>query len=198
MKKLLILSLLAMVLVVSSALFAESKRGNFKDNLTKEQQETLKDLRKEMREDGASQEEIREAARAQLGKWGIETPNASSKKPKAAFWSELNEDQAAEMQEMIEKMRKSSQDEVRDAVKAKLDEWGIKSPEKDRNRPPFWDDLNEKQQSELDELIEEMKENESDQKEIRETIHAKLKEWGIELPEKSGKRQEKQKNSNSK
>ncbi len=164
-------------------------RPPFWDELTEEQQEELQAMIDEMREDGASREEIQTAIHEQLDEWGIELPEPGegrgSRRP--PFWSELTEEQQAELREMTSEMREdgTTRDEIRDAVHALLEEWGIDIPEpgEGRRTPPFWDDLTEEQRETLQDMISEMREDGATREEIREAVHEQLTEWGIELPE---------------
>ncbi len=164
-------------------------RFPFMDDLTEEQQEAIRALINEMREDGASREEIREAVHEQLEDWGIELPEpGAGRGERLPFWDDLTEEQQAELEAMIDEMREdgATREDIREAVHAQLEEWGIDAPEPGEGggrRPPFWGELSEEQRAELREMIDEMREDGATREDIREAVHAQLEEWGIELPE---------------
>ena len=78
------------------------------------------------------------------------------------WMSELTEDQKAELEAIREEMR--------DAIKAKLDEWDIEIERGSLTN------LTEDQRTELQAIIKEFKDAE----------RAKLEEWGVDLPEFNG------------
>ncbi|MBD3181983.1 hypothetical protein GF312_06815 [Candidatus Poribacteria bacterium] len=85
--------------------------------LTKEQRDEVRMMVLEMREDGATRSEIREAVVQKMEEFGIEFP--------------LTEEQREEIREMVKTMREdgATLQEIRNAVKEKLDEYDVEAPE---------------------------------------------------------------------
>jgi DNA-binding transcriptional regulator YhcF (GntR family) len=162
-------------------------------NLSSEQKEELLSLITEMRESGASREEISEAVHARLAEWGIDLPEGKPGRHGMLPWGvlqQLDEDQQAELKALIEEMRESGADreEIGKAVKALFSEWGIDLPEWEPGRHGFlpWgvlQQLDEDQKAELGSLVGEMREAGKSHKEIRHAIHRKIKEWQLVWPD---------------
>ena len=103
---------------------------NFGD-LSDVQRQEIKGMVQDMRENGASKEEIKAAVESKLTEWGIEVPKFEQiRKPQ--WWSELTDEQKEEIitikEELIE--AGASNEEIRDAVKLKLEEWNLEIPKK--------------------------------------------------------------------
>ncbi len=115
---------------------------NFGD-LSDIQREEIKDMVKDMRENGASKEEIKVAVESKLTEWGIEVPEFEGKFKKGAkgrhppFLNDLTEEQRKEIKDMVKDMRENgaSKEEIRDAFKMKLEEWNIEIPKKPMPTP---------------------------------------------------------------
>lgn len=108
---------------------------NFGD-LSDVQREEIKDIVQDMHEDGASKEEIKAAVESKLTEWGIEVPKfEQSRLP--PWWSELTDEQKEEIITIKEELREAgaSKEEIRDAVKTKLEEWNIEIPKKPMPTP---------------------------------------------------------------
>ena len=88
----------------------------------------------EMRQAGATREEIKAAVDAQLTEWGIEVPEH----PPPPWMRDLTDAQREQIDQMVQSMKQNgaSHDEIRDAVDAKLQEWGIEVPQC-RGPPPL-------------------------------------------------------------
>ena len=108
---------------------------NFGD-LSDIQREEIKDMVKDMRENGASKEEIKVAVESKLTEWGIEVPEFEQPQL-PPWWSELTDEQKEEIitikEELIE--AGASKEEIRDAFKMKLEEWNIEIPKKPMPTP---------------------------------------------------------------
>jgi hypothetical protein len=106
-------------------------------------------------------------------------------------WSELTEEQADELRELIESMREAiaTPQEIHEAVAAKLEEWGYDVPPmlgpRNGEFGP-WADVTEEQLDELRTMIESMRKLGAEPSEIRDAVKAMLEEWGIELPSMQG------------
>ena len=100
--------------------------------------------------------------------------------------SQLTEEQRAELKTLVDGLKESdtSREDIRAAVKAKLEEWGIEFPERPAISPGLAKLLTEDQQAELTTLIEGLKESDTSREDIRAAVDAKLEEWGVERPER--------------
>jgi len=115
---------------------------------------------------------------------------------------QLTEDQRAALHSTTLQMWQegASRDEIRDAVKALLEGWGIERPEHDRaDHGPgesgpghgrggrflrvLSGQLSEDQKEELHQLIGELRGQDASPDEIRAAVEEKLSGWSIELPE---------------
>ncbi|MBD3387104.1 T9SS type A sorting domain-containing protein [candidate division KSB1 bacterium] len=163
-------------------------------NLNSEQKDELLSMISEMRESGAEREEIGEAVRARLTEWGIELserePGQRGMLPRG-FMQQLDADQKAELKALVDEMRESGagREEIGEAVRARLTEWGIELPERQpgqRGMLPhgLLRQLDADQKAELKALVSEMRESGAEREEIGEAVRARLTEWGIELPER--------------
>ena len=74
----------------------------------------------------------------------------------------------------------TSREDIRAAVDAKLEEWGVERPERGLDAL-----LTEDQETELKTLIEGLRASDTSREDIRVAVDAKLEEWGIERPERS-------------
>lgn len=154
--------------------------------LTDEQKVELQELVDSLRESGATPEETRDAMNAKLQEWGIELP-ATPQAREAPWMSQLTDEQKAELQQLQDSLKASgaSPEETRDAIDAKLQEWGIEVPVRDgQQRPerPWTSQLTNEQKVELQQLVESLRDSGATPQEIRDAVNAKLQEWGIELP----------------
>ena len=108
--------------------------------------------------------------------------------PRDPPWmSQLSDDQKTEIQNLTQSMRDSgsTQQEIMDAVNAKLQEWGIQLSERPTNstqRPPWMSQLTDEQKTQIQQLIESLRTSGATPQEIRDAVNAKLQEWGIQIP----------------
>jgi DNA-binding transcriptional MerR regulator len=101
--------------------------------------------------------------------------------------SQLTDDQKEEIQQLVESLRESgaSPKEIRDAVKATLEGWGIEVPEpvgRGQRLSPWMSQLTDEQKAQIQQLIQSMRDDGATPQEIRDAVNAKLQEWGIQLP----------------
>jgi hypothetical protein len=115
----------------------------FMDQLTEEQRTEVHALVTRMREAGAAREDIRAAVNEMLAGWGIELPGRPEGGPREGggrgegrgpghrLMDQLTEEQRDALHTMVTEMREagSSRDEIRAAVHALLEGWGIELPE---------------------------------------------------------------------
>jgi len=199
------------LLVASPWNEALSQRGGghhgkgFLSNLTDEQREAVQEKMEEMREQGATPEEVHTAVVEMLKGYGIEVPEdwkglhgrGGFGPGPGGFWKDLTDEQRQAVHEKIKELRGQSAtaEEIHTAVAEMLKGYGIEVPEDwkgphgrggfDPGPGGFWKDLTEKQRQAVHEKIKEMK----DQGATREEIHAAVTEiiesYGIELPKDS-------------
>ena len=103
--------------------------------------------------------------------------------------SQLTEEQRAELKTLVDGLKESdtSREDIRAAVDAKLEEWGIEFPERSAISPGLAELLTDEQEAELTTLINGLKESNTSREDIRGcvAVDAKLEEWGVERPERS-------------
>jgi len=108
-------------------------RGSF-SGLTKEQRKAVREKIGEMRNQGASRQEIRTAVRELFEGYGIDLPEHQGKGPRGGFrgfFSGLTEEQRKAVREKIGEMRDqgASRQEIRTAVREMLEGYGIQLSE---------------------------------------------------------------------
>ena len=170
----------------------EEKSGSC--NLTEAQKEEIKQAIGDMKEAGASKEEIKTEIIAKLERWGLEVPEClplpqRNRRLGQQSLGELTEDQREEIKQIINDMREddASREEIKEAIDSKLGEFGIEVPEKKMpQRQPWMQDLTDGQREEIRQTVEELREVGTSREEIKETINSKLTEWGIEVSEHRG------------
>jgi len=99
--------------------------------LTDGQKAELQQLLDSLKASGASPEETRDAIDTKLQEWGIEVPVQDGQQhPEPPWMGQLSDEQKAELQQLVESLRESgaTPQQIRDAVNAKLEEWGIEIP----------------------------------------------------------------------
>ena len=111
------------------------------------------------------------------------------------FWSKLTDEQRTAVQAKIKELRDqdATREEIHNAVKAMLQDWGIELPENWDNRPGFrrldhrpddvFSQLTEDQRKELHEKIKTLREQDTSREDIKAAVKSMLESWGIELPE---------------
>jgi len=138
-KALILLSVVAVAAILGSMVLPtyalgdeERNRGlppPWLDDLTDEQREAIEQKVQEMREAGASREEIRAEINAMLEEWGVEVPEFHG--PTPPWLGNLTDEQRAEIDQIVQDMKEAgaTREEIKAAVDAKLEEWGIEVPE---------------------------------------------------------------------
>jgi ribosomal protein L23 len=163
----------------------KGRRGHagFNDpQLTDEQREILQAKIAELREAEATREEIHEAIEALYAEWGLEMPERDGR------WGDLlTEEQQAELKALVQEMKDAdaTREEIRAAVDALFEEWGIERPDfdgrkgKGKKGKSWMGDLTEEQRATIREMIQQMKADGATREEIRDAVKAQLEEWGI-------------------
>jgi uncharacterized membrane-anchored protein len=193
---------------VSYVVSAHGQRGDrhgkgFWANLTEEQREAVQEKTKEMRSQGASREEIRDAVAEMLKGYGIELPEKCRlmggpmglRHDRDGFMANLTDEQREAVHEKIKEMRDqdASREEIHSAVTEMLEGYGIDVPEKwsegDGFHPfgpgpgGFWEDLTKEQREAVHEKTKEMRDQGASREEIHSAVAEMLKGYGIEVPE---------------
>ena len=106
---------------------------NLHDSLTEEQQTALHDKVTEMREAGATREEIQKARRGMLEGYGVELPENWGKRYGYGLdlHDSLTEEQQTALHEKVTEMKEAGaeREEIRKAVDTMLEEYGVERPE---------------------------------------------------------------------
>jgi Spy/CpxP family protein refolding chaperone len=162
--------------------------------LTDEQRAAVWDTLEEMWKTGASPWEIHEAIGEKLSEYGVELPEYGDHhhgRGKRLFAGTTDE-QRAEIREMVKEMRASgaSPEQIHDAVRDKLREFGVERIELPNPPPPhpwgglrIFAELSDEQRAEVWNMMEEMWNDGALPREIHEAVGDKLREFGVELPE---------------
>ena len=166
--------------------------------LTEEQRDAVHEQIKQMREAGASREEIHAAVREMMEGWGIELPEHPAReggecdgqhRHHPPFLDQLTEEQREALHAMVEQMREAgaSREEIRTAVHEMLQGWGIEVPEGRRGHrgrmKEVFEQLTEEQRTAIHDMVVEMREAEATREEIRAAVREMLEGYGVELPE---------------
>jgi hypothetical protein len=159
--------------------------------LTDTQKQEIQQLTDSLRQSGATPQEIRDAVDAKLQAWGIELPIGKGEQRQAPWMSELTDEQKTEMKQLLYSLNETgaTPQQTRDAVNAKLEEWGIQLPERPTNstqQPPWMNQLTDDQKTQIQQLAQSMKDSGATQQEVRDAVNAKLQEWGIQVPQDNG------------
>ena len=105
---------------------------------------------------------------------------------KQPFFGNFTDEQKEEITTTMNQLRENgaTREEIRDAITAKLTEWGIEVPKDNLHQMPRWlQNLTAEQKIELKNLMDELKEKGASHEEFKAEIDAKLQQWGIEIPE---------------
>ena len=100
--------------------------GGMMQQLTPEQREELKATVAEMKADGASKPEIREAVAGLFEGWGIERPRRGHGGG-GGMMQQLTPEQRADVKAKIAEMKEdgTSKEDIHQAIRDLLEEWGI-------------------------------------------------------------------------
>ncbi|NPV48323.1 MAG: hypothetical protein HPY69_15395 [Armatimonadetes bacterium] len=103
--------------------------------------------------------------------------------------NQLTPEQRDQLMAKIKDMRakNATPEEIKLAVKDMLQGWGIKLPERQPERQPWWRQLTADQQKELKDKVAELLESSTPPERIGQAIAETLKGWGIEpIPGRQG------------
>ena len=175
--------------------------GGCLDQLTEEQREALNQIIEELRDAGATHEEIREAIQQFLEEQGIDTeeclemkgPGEPGERRFMGCFDQLTEEQREALNQIIEELRDAgaTPEEIREAVQQFLEEQGIDTGNwqgmKGHGQRGFprgcLDQLTEEQREALNQIIEELRDSGATPEEIREAVQQFLEEQGIDTEE---------------
>jgi DNA-binding transcriptional regulator YhcF (GntR family) len=184
------------------------------EQLTEEQQKEVKARLKELWEEGASREEIRDTLHKMLEEYGVDFPERGKgfreeRGPRPGrgfmkFADQLSEEQKNAIKEKVKTLREegASREEIHTEVSALLKEYGIEVPEdgerfkgKRGHRPGrgwmhFSDELSDEQRKAIHEKVKSMKDDGASREEVHKQVVTMLKEYGVEIPDDFGKHRE--------
>jgi DNA-binding transcriptional regulator YhcF (GntR family) len=178
--------------------FDKGHKFQFMQQLTEEQRDAVKEKVKELREAGASREEIHKEVSTLLKEFGVELPEnfkglpghrpGRNKNRLMRFTKELTEEQRENLREKIESLREQGADrqEIRDTIEETLKSYGVEVPDnfhfrhgKRFGRAGFWKDLTDEQRKAVRTKVREMRKNGASREEIRQTVDELLESFGI-------------------
>ena len=145
--------------------------------LTPEQREQLKAKIAEMKEAGASKEEIHQAVVEMLKDWGVKRPQR--RLGQGGILQQLTPEQRQELKDMVAELKEAgaSKEEIHQAVAEQLQDWGVERPQ--RPGKGIFQQLAPEQRQELKDMLAQMKEDGASKEEIREAVRDLLEGWGI-------------------
>jgi hypothetical protein len=164
-------------------------------DLTDEQQTALREKVTEMKEDGATREEIHTTVGEMLHGFGVELPEDWDQRPRRGDgpFANLSDEQRNEIHQMVMDMKEAgaSRAEIHEIVGTMLHGFGVELPEdwdqhQERCRHGFrrlCAGLTDEQRISIREMVMNMKESEVSRAQIHAAVGEKLRGYGIELPE---------------
>jgi DNA-binding transcriptional regulator YhcF (GntR family) len=203
MKRMMVVVLIGLVLLAAAAA-VQAGRGEGRSrafgNLSDEQRQAVHEKISEMKDSGASREEIHAAVRGMLEGWGVAIPDRpegrrsrdarEGERPRhARFNGQLTEEQREAVHAKVMEMNKAgaSREEIREAVHGMLNQWGIDVPEGREMRPgngrAIFKQLDKEQRAAIHEKVREMKNAGASREAIHAAVSEMLRSFGIEVPE---------------
>ena len=164
-------------------------------DLTDEQQDAIREKVTELKEAGATREEIHTTVGEMLEGFGVELPEDWDQRPRRGDgpFANLTEAQRNEIHQMVTDMKEAgaSRAEIHETVGTMLQEFGVELPEdwgQHQGRRPggfrhLCADLTDEQRISIREMVMNMKESGATQAKIHAAVGEKLRGYGIELPE---------------
>ena len=177
--------------------FGGHEGKGFMSNLTQEQREAVHEKVKEMKDQGATREEILAVVIEMLEGYGIEVPEDwpgpfGPGHGRGGFWKDLTKEQREAVHEKIKELRDqgATREEIRAAVAQMLEGYGIELPEKwgEGHRCDLRDllsNLTQEQRQAVREKIREMRREGATREEIQAAVAEMLEGFGIEFPKDS-------------
>ena len=147
--------------------------------LSQEQRDQLKALREEMLKDGATRQEIHDAAARLFEGWGLEMPELPPRHGPGP-WAELSQEQRDQLRALREEMLKdgATRQEIRGAAARLFEEWGLEMPElPPRHGPGPWAELSQEQRQQLRETVKALRDSGATREQIRQAVKELLEEW---------------------
>jgi DNA-binding transcriptional MerR regulator len=178
--------------------------GKHFKNLSEEQRSALKEKVNQLREQGASCEEIHTEVQNMLKKYGIEVPADCFQKmgKRGGFLHgfpgiDLSKEQRMAIKEKVRSLRDNGADreEIHAAVREMLEGYGIEVPDKFDRHGRKWKGLTDEQRQAVRIKIREMRESGASREEIHEAIDKMIEEFGIEQEEDNQPSRQKLENS---
>ncbi len=209
---LLVIALIAAGIVSAFTLADETTQRPRKDSagcldqLTEEQREALDQMIQELKDAGATHEEIQEAVQQYLEEQGINMEDCRGtmegfghRGPMGGCSDQLTEEQREALDQMIQEMKDAgaTHEEIQEAVQQYLEEQGISIDADSFGMEGFGhkgpmggclDQLTEEQREALDQMIQEMKDAGATPEEIQEAVQQYLEELGIDTEQCGGMR----------
>jgi hypothetical protein len=162
-------------------------------NLTDQQREAVREKRQQMREQGATREEIHTAVGEMLQGYGIQLPENWYEGRGGAhrhFLSSLTDEQREAVRDRIEQMRdqNATREEIHAVGAEMLKDYGIELPENWHERRGgahrrFLSNLTDEQREAVRVKIERMRDQGAAREEIHAALAEMLKGYGVEAPE---------------
>lgn len=112
--------LVVMLIATIGAIVASAHPGFFSE-LTDEQKEEIRNLRQELRDDGATCAEIREAMRTQLEEYGVELPTREEMIDNRINHTQLRLDILVRTKDLIQENPDITNEEIRDIIQEEFD-----------------------------------------------------------------------------
>ena len=139
-KRILLVVAVVISLAATGVVYAgmnHGRRGPFGDQLTEEQREAIHTRVQEMRQAGASREEVHDAIRGMLEGYGVTAPECPPERaregrgPGGRFGDQLTEEQREAIHTRVREMRQAgaSREEIRATVHEMLTGFGIEPPD---------------------------------------------------------------------
>jgi len=162
-------------------------KGLLREMLSGEQQAILDSTVTLLEKDGKSRSQIKMVVDSLFTDWGIERPEPPHGPFGGGLMAQLSVEQHAELEDTIKQLRDAgkTREQVRTAVDALLDDWGIERPEPPHG--PFngglMEQLSAEQRIELENTIDTLQKAGKTPQETHTAVDELLAKWGIEKPE---------------
>lgn len=161
-------------------------------SLSEEQRASVRQRIREMRNSGASRDEIHTEVRGMLKDYGVEEPEhvGAFRRNRAAF-SALTEDQRKAVKEKVEGLKDAgaTREEIQEEVARMLEGYGVEMGERAAGFPgqrAVLSKLSPEQRSAVQEKMRAMRDAGATREEIHKEVGAMLKGYGIDIPDEPG------------